>query len=193
MKFLGITTLVRPLAICVIAIGANAFADGDGGDIMFENFESNPEQRWRYVSDRVMGGVSTGKVIYAQQGDLHYAHMTGTVSTLNNGGFIQLRTNIARGSTAQVAGITLRVRGKPQKYFVHLRTRGTVLPWQYYQAAFEISEQWQTVRLPLDQFAPSGDWLSRAIKPASIRSIGVVAFGRDHTADIKIAEVGFFD
>ena len=193
MKFLGITTLVRPLAICAIAIGANAFADGDGGDIMFENFESNPEQRWRYVSDRVMGGVSTGKVIYAQQEDIHYAHMTGTVSTLNNGGFIQLRTNIARGSTAQVAGITLRVRGKLQKYFVHLRTRGTVLPWQYYQAAFEISEQWQTVRLPLDQFAPSGDWLSRAIKPASIRSIGVVAFGRDHTADIKIAEVGFFD
>ena len=193
MKFLGITTLVRPLAICAIAIGANAFADGDGGDIMFENFESNPEQRWRYVSDRVMGGVSTGKVIYAQQEDVHYAHMTGTVSTLNNGGFIQLRTNIVRGSTAQVAGITLRVRGKPQKYFVHLRTRGTVLPWQYYQAAFEISEQWQTVRLPLDQFAPSGDWLSRAIKPASIRSIGVVALGRDHTADIKIAEVGFFD
>ena len=69
MKFLGITTLVRPLAICAIAIGANAFADGDGGDIMFENFESNPEQRWRYVSDRVMGGVSTGKVIYAQQED----------------------------------------------------------------------------------------------------------------------------
>ena len=193
MNFLGITRLVRPLAICAIAIGANAFADGDGGDIMFENFESNPEQRWRYVSDRVMGGVSTGKVIYAQQEDVHYAHMTGTVSTLNNGGFIQLRTNIVRGSTAQVAGITLRVRGKPQKYFVHLRTRGTVLPWQYYQAAFEISEQWQTVRLPLDQFAPSGDWLSRAIKPASIRSIGVVAFGRDHTADIKIAEVGFFD
>ncbi len=193
MKFLGIKTLVRPLAICAIAIGTNAFADGDGGDIMFENFESNPEQRWRYVSDRVMGGVSTGKVIYAQQEDIHYAHMTGTVSTLNNGGFIQLRTNIARGSTAQVAGITLRVRGKPQKYFVHLRMRGTVLPWQYYQAAFEISEQWQTIRLPLDQFAPSGDWLSRAIKPASIRSIGVVAFGRDHTADIKIAEVGFFD
>ena len=193
MNFLGITRLVRPLAICAIAIGTNAFAVGDGGDIMFENFESNPEQRWRYVSDRVMGGVSTGKVIYAQQEDVHYAHMTGTVSTLNNGGFIQLRTNIARGSTAQVAGITLRVRGKPQKYFVHLRTRGTVLPWQYYQAAFEISEQWQTVRLPLDQFAPSGDWLSRAIKPASIRSIGVVAFGRDHTADIKIAEVGFFD
>ena len=193
MNFLGITRLVRPLAICAIAIGANAFADGDGGDIMFENFESNPEQRWRYVSDRVMGGVSTGKVIYAQQEDIHYAHMTGTVSTLNNGGFIQLRANIARGSTAQVAGITLRVRGKPQKYFVHLRTRGTVLPWQYYQAAFEISEQWQTIRLPLDQFAPSGDWLSRAIKPASIRSIGVVAFGRDHTADIKIAEVGFFD
>ena len=193
MNFLGITRLVRPLAICAIAIGANAFADGDGGDIMFENFESKPEQRWRYVSDRVMGGVSTGKVIYAQQEDIHYAHMTGTVSTLNNGGFIQLRANIARGSTAQVAGITLRVRGKPQKYFVHLRTRGTVLPWQYYQAAFEISEQWQTVRLPLDQFAPSGDWLSRAIKPASIRSIGVVALGRDHTADIKIAEVGFFD
>jgi hypothetical protein len=85
------------------------------------------------------------------------------------------------------------VGGKPQNYFVRLRTRGTVLPWPYYQAAFEISDQWLTVRLPLDQFAPAGDWLSWGIKLASIRRICVVALGRDHTADIKIAEIGFFD
>ncbi|MFT7500507.1 MAG: hypothetical protein ACI85Z_001152, partial [Rheinheimera aquimaris] len=31
-----------------------------------------------------------------------------------------------------------------------------------------------------------------AVKSSSIRSIGIVAFGRDHIADIEIAEIGFY-
>jgi hypothetical protein len=189
MAFLQIKKRLKGLCLFTIALSATVVAD----EMIMENFESNPEQRWSYVSDQVMGGVSTGQVVYAQQGDVSYAHMTGSVSTENNGGFIQLRSNIAKGTTAQVSGVTLRVRGVPQRYFVHLRTRGTVLPWQYYQAGFDIDEQWQTIRLPLSDFERSGKWLGAAINPSSIRSIGVVAFGRDHTADIQISEVGFYN
>lgn len=189
MQFFQGKTLVKGLCLFTLAVSAAVAAD----EVILENFESNPEQRWRYVSDQVMGGVSTGQVVYARQGDISYAHMTGTVSTANNGGFIQLRSNIAKGTTAEAAGVILRVRGVPQKYFVHLRTRGTVLPWQYYQASFDINEQWQTVRLPLSDFKRSGKWLGSAVSPSSIRSIGVVAFGRDHSADIQIAEVGFYN
>ena len=179
---------LRQLAVVSIALSGLVYGD----ELMFENFESNPEQRWRYVSDQVMGGVSTGQVTYGQEGDVSYAHMTGTVSTENNGGFIQLRTKVIKDTASSAQGVTLRVRGAPQKYFIHLRTSGTVLPWQYYQGSFDISEEWRTIRVPLNDFVRSGSWLRDAIQPQSIRSIGVVAFGRDHFADIQIAEIGFY-
>jgi hypothetical protein len=46
--------------------------------------------------------------------------------------------------------------------------------------------------VPLTAFARSGSWLGKAVNPKSIRSIGIVAFGRDHSADIQIAEIGFY-
>ena len=50
-------------------------------DIMIENFELQPEARWRFFTDGVMGGVSTGQVAFLKDGDQSYAHMTGSVST----------------------------------------------------------------------------------------------------------------
>tara|TARA_B110000046_G_scaffold184626_1_gene223636 strand:+ start:8783 stop:9352 length:570 start_codon:yes stop_codon:yes gene_type:complete len=189
MPFLQIKNRLKNLCLLTIVLSVTVVAD----EIMLDNFESNPEQRWRYVSDQVMGGVSIGQVVYRQQGDVSYAHMTGTVSTENNGGFIQLRSSIAKGAAAQSTGVTLRVRGIPQKYYVHLRTRGTVLPWQYYQASFDIDKQWRTIKVPFSAFKRSGKWLNSAIDPSFIRSIGVVAFGRDHSADIQITEIGFYN
>ena len=67
-----------------------------------------------------------------------------------------------------------------------------MLPWQYYQAGFQVTEDWQTIRLPLTDFERSGSWLAAAVNPKSIRSIGVLAYGRDHQAEIDIAEIGFY-
>ena len=160
--------------------------------LMMENFESQPEARWSYVSDQVMGGISEGKLVFQTEQDESFAHMTGQVSTENNGGFIQFRTSIPKGTTATVSGVTLKVRGNSQQYYIHLRSSGTLLPWQYYQASFQATDQWQTIKIPLSAFAASGKWLRKQIKPGSIRSIGVVAFGRDHSADIQISEIGFY-
>jgi len=160
--------------------------------LMMENFESQPESRWSYVSDQVMGGVSQGQLLFKTEQGESFAHMTGQVSTENNGGFIQFRTSIPKGSTATASGITLKVRGNSQQYYIHLRSSGTILPWQYYQASFQASDQWQTIKIPLSAFAASGKWLRKQIKPSSIRSVGVVAFGRDHRADIQISEIGFY-
>ena len=40
---------------------------------------------WKYVSDRVMGGVSEGNVYLEQDGDTSFARLIGDVSTRNNG------------------------------------------------------------------------------------------------------------
>ena len=159
---------------------------------MIDNFESQPQTRWSYVSDQVMGGISQGQLAFKTEQGESFAHMTGQVSTENNGGFIQFRKSIAKGSTASVSGITLKVRGNGQQYYIHLRSSGTLLPWQYYQASFQVSDQWQTIKIPLSDFVASGKWLRHQIKPSSIRSVGVVAFGRDHSADIQLSEIGFY-
>ena len=46
-------------------------------------------QQWNFITDQVMGGVSTGKFrVEKVDGTMCY-RMTGDVSTKNNGGFIQ--------------------------------------------------------------------------------------------------------
>ena len=85
----------------------------------------------------------------------------------------------------------LIVRGNAQRYFVHLRTGGTLLPWQYYQAGFEVTESWSDVRLPLDAFKASGALLRDRPEATSLTSVAVVAYGRDHDARIDVREVGF--
>ncbi len=161
-------------------------------DVMIETFENQPESRWRFFADTVMGGVSTGEVSFQSEGDISFARMTGRVSTANNGGFIQIRTDLATSPSPGTTGVRLMVRGNDQQYFVHLRTGGTLLPWQYYQAGFETTSSWSEVRLPLDAFEASGRMLRRIPRAQSLKSIGIVAFGRDHEAEIDVREVGFY-
>lgn len=163
--------------------------------MLVDDFSKNPESRWQYVSDQVMGGISEGMVTYNNQADQAgqaYAALEGQVSTENNGGFIQIRSDVERQAVEAAQGVFIRAKGNNQRYYIHIRTSGTVLPWQYYQASFDVTETWQEFKLPLESFAPSGNWLRKVIKPRSIRSIGIVAFGRDHQASVEIAEIGFF-
>ena len=161
-------------------------------DIMIENFELQPETRWRFFTDGVMGGVSTGQVTFLKEGNQTYAHMTGNVSTENNGGFIQMRMDLPDGAPEDATGVRLIVRGNHQTYFVHLRTSGTVLPWQYYQAGFNVTGEWGEVHLPFNAFKRSGRLLRAVPRAVSLKSIAVVAYGRDHKADIDVREVGFY-
>lgn len=66
------------------------------------------------------------------------------------------------------------------------------MPWQYYQAGFDVTGEWVEVRLPLDAFQRSGQMLRSVPRSGSLRSIAVVAFGRDHQADIEVREIGFY-
>lgn len=162
------------------------------GETMIENFVIQPETRWRFFADTVMGGVSTGQVAFVSEDDETHAHMTGVVSTQNNGGFIQIRMNLPEALAHETTGVRLIVRGNDQRYFVHLRTSGTVLPWHYYQAGFDVTHDWSEVLLPFTEFEASGRLLRSVPRPESLKSIGIVAYGRDHVAEIDVREVGFY-
>ncbi|MBJ6371576.1 CIA30 family protein [Sedimentitalea arenosa] len=159
---------------------------------VIDRFDTAPETRWRFFADTVMGGVSSGQVAFRSENGRNYARMTGEVSTANNGGFIQFRTDLADSAPEGTTGVRLVVRGSNGPYFVHLRTGGTLLPWQYYQAEFPVSDTWSEIRLPLSDFRPSGRMLRATPRADSLKSLGIVAFGRDHSARVDVAEVGFY-
>jgi hypothetical protein len=161
-------------------------------DIMIENFEGQPETRWRFFTDGVMGGVSSGQVGFLREDGRVHARMTGSVSTANNGGFIQMRLDLDEGAPPDSTGVRAVVRGNDQRYFIHLRTKGTILPWQYYQAGFDVTGDWREIRLPFEMFERSGRLLRAALRPDSVTSVAVVAYGRDHEAAIDVREVGFY-
>jgi Complex I intermediate-associated protein 30 (CIA30) len=187
--------VMSALLVIVMISGAGLPAMADDNvtaQTIIEDFTMQPETRWRFFTDQVMGGVSTGGVVFANEDGTSFARMTGRVSTANRGGFIQMRLDLGIPPPAGTTGVRLIVRGNDQRYFVHLRTGGTLLPWQYYQAGFDATESWNEVRLPLDAFKASGALLRGLSNPASLTSVAVVAYGRDHDARIDVRELGFY-
>ena len=163
-----------------------------GANPMMDDFSGKPEARWEFLTDQVMGGVSTGKMSFVAVDGRPVAHLSGSVSTANRGGFIQFRTALKEHLTESVSGVEITVKGNGERYFVHLRTKGTLLPWQYYQAGFDTTGEWQTIQLPWSMFKASGNFLAEIPKASSVRSIGIVAFGKDYEADLWVQAVGFY-
>ena len=89
--------------------------------------------------------------------------------------------------------IKLIAKGNNQKYFVHLRTTGTLLPWQYYQSEFIVEENFKEFILPIKDFKKSGSLMLKKANPKKITSIGLVAYGRDHEAELTIKEIEFIN
>jgi hypothetical protein len=135
---MGLLNLRRLGLVAVLFCPTLSFAE----DSMIEFPVSEPA-RWDYFSDQVMGGVSDGRLAFETVDNQPVLRLTGHVSTANRGGFIQARTDLDAPLTDKVQGIVLTVRGNAQAYYLHLRTKWTVLPWQLYQAKFETSEIWQ--------------------------------------------------
>ena len=163
-----------------------------GKDLMIDDFQSRANESWEFISDQVMGGVSTGKMLFKNQDEDGYLHLTGNVSTKNQGGFIQARTSLKNLSIDDIEGIKIRAKGNVTKYYLHLRTTGTILPWHYYQAEFHVQEDWSVISIPLIDFKKSGSFLRNKIKPKSLKSIGIVAYGRDHIADLSVSFLSFY-
>jgi hypothetical protein len=186
--------MIRLLTTALLAIVLTFAAALAGGAEETESEESAmaTDSEWRFFTDTVMGGISTGRVTPMTEDGQTFLRMTGTVSTANRGGFIQMRTDLSAPPPEGTTGVRLVVRGNGQRYFVHLRTNGTVLPWQYYQAGFDVTGEWTEVRLPFSAFRASGALLRAEPRPGSLTSLAVVAYGRDHEALIDVREAGFY-
>ena len=146
------------------------------------------ENNWAYLADTVMGGVSSGGAEFSA-GSLR---LTGQVSTKNNGGFIQVRTRIDPTEAVGKSGIKIKVKGNGDVYYLHVRNASARLPWQYYTASFQTNDKWRDILIPFDAFEKSATLMPRKLKAETIKTIGVVAYGKDHEADVSIAKLEFY-
>ena len=176
--------IIRSILILIIAM-SETLAES----VFKDNFQNS--EKWNFVTDQVMGGVSSGNVEFIPLKNNFVAHITGKISTQNRGGFIQIRRKLNKVNLENFKFINITAKGNNQKYFIHLRTTGTFLPWQYYQINFNVNNEFKVFSLPIDAFKSSSSFLSDKINPKKITSIGIVAFGRDHIADLFIKEVSF--
>ena len=158
----------------------------------FETFNPESIRTWSFFSDGVMGGVSSGKALLKKSGQDNFVRIEGNVSTDNNGGFIQIRHNLIEPLEDTTKGMRLKVRGNGENYYIFIRTRSTLLPWQFYNLQFPTSKKWSIIELEFKKFKRSSSFIRKTFKSSSIKSIGIVAYGRDHSAKVDISEIDFF-
>ena len=164
---------------------------GMGENKLIDDFSNESQNRWQFFTDQVMGGISEGNASLVSDTSGQYVRLEGSVSTANNGGFIQIRTDINEG-TNEAKGIIIKAKGNGEDYYIHLRTRGTVLPWQYYQISFPTSKNWSEIKLPFANFERSSSWISKKITGDKIRTLGIVAYGKNHNAKLDVAYLSFY-
>ena len=154
---------------------------------------TNQSQKWNFVTDQVMGGVSTGKFIVEEVDGMKCYRMTGNVSTKNNGGFIQIRTKLSPEiNSKDFNGVYIKVYGNEKSYNLHLRTGLTLAPWQYYSYTFTTTKNWIEIRAPLKEFKKSNFYQPKSILGQNIKSIGLVAGFDNFKSDICLGEIGFY-
>jgi len=179
----------------VISFGLGVSAHADSNGIIY-SFSSNSLRHWQFVSDGVMGGVSTGKLQFEEDDNIKFGRLTGIVSTDNNGGFIQFRSSLsfdkADGRGKNIKGVRLTARGNGTEYFIHFRTADNWSPSDYYFTKFKAGAEWVNIDLPFYDFKRSRSNQSVMLKGNNIRSMGIVAYGRDHIADVSISRIEFY-
>ena len=151
------------------------------------------KQNWAFFTDGVMGGLSQGKAIISNVDGIDCYHMTGNVTTENNGGFIQIRNQLKPSiSTKEFEGIYFRIFGNNEEYSIHVRTALTMAPWQYYKFSFKSMNQWSKIKAPFKEFKKSNSYQPSNLMGQKIKSIGLVAGFKDFDADICLSEIGFY-
>jgi len=105
---------------------------------------------WRVVDDRVMGGLSKGKLVVNNDGHGEY---TGTVSTENNGGFSSLRYQFDATGVSNKQTMVLRIKGDGKKYQFRVKDKSS--QYHSYISTFETSGKWETIQIPLEDMYPS--------------------------------------
>ncbi|MCU0969170.1 MAG: CIA30 family protein [Rubrivivax sp.] len=144
---------------------------------------------WRFFTDAVMGGLSTGGMSAGEHDGRPALCLQGRVRTENQGGFVQIAREVSPPPGSGWHGLEVVVQGNGRRYGVHLRTSALSRPWQSYRAAFDTDGRWQTVVLPFTGFVPYRT--DEPFELARLVRIGIVAIGEPMDAALCVAGLAF--
>lgn len=156
----------------------------------------NPElnafnQKWEFISDTVMGGISSGTVSIIEEGEKFFLKLQGKVSLENNGGFIQVRSAIDIRDN-NYKGIEITLRGNGEKYSTHITTDYTLFPWQYYAHEVLTTKKWKTVKIYFDEFKKSHFYQPKSFNSKEIKTLGFVAIGKNFDVELDVKDIKLF-
>lgn len=147
--------------------------------------------RWEGTSDRVMGGISQGRLVLETRAGRRWLRLTGRVRLENDGGFVQMGLDLAPGGAAvdlsAYRAVRLLVRGNGEAYGCHLRTAACARPWQSYRAAFTAAPDPAEVVLPFAGLAPHR--VDAPFDPRTLRRLSLIAIGRAFDADLAVGRI----
>ena len=147
---------------------------------------------WSGYTDQVMGGLSSAILsreheFYGRTANV----LRGRVSLENNGGFVQMATNLAKDPALSATvdasdfdGIEVDVLydglEQQESFNIHLKNQACLRPFSSYRATFEVPHgTWTTVRLPWSKFAGHGPGASeKDFDCATLTRLGLVAIGK---------------
>lgn len=159
---------------------------------------------WSGFTDRVMGGESMATLVRQEVGGKMSNLMTGTVSLANNGGFIQMATDLSKDPSistvdaSEFDGIELDVFYKgdqeEESFNVHLRNPACEKRNSSYRATFQVEpNKWQTIRLSWSDFSGHGPGCDvTPFSPAELRRIGIVSIGKAMKVNLALSGVRFY-
>lgn len=194
---------MRACGFLLLALAGFAFrptgASAENKTMLIDDF-SNPKlisalgTPWRGFSDQVMGGVSEVSVARETIDGAPVLRLRGDVRLDNNGGFVQAALDLGPDGEPRdlsaYTGIRLTVRGDDEAYGLHLRTPDNRRPWQSYRAEFMATPDWRTVEIPFEAFVPHR--LETPLDTTRVRRLGLVAIGREFSADLMVSEISLY-
>jgi hypothetical protein len=170
--------------------------------LTIDDFSADPDSspmrgQWRGFTDRVMGGRSDMQAGLIQEDGELFLRMLGTVTTENNGGFIQVRLAFEpsqlNADLQDYEGVRVRYRiNREGNYLIHLRTRQSRLPWAYYSASLPDGDGWQIAEIPWSEFKANGT-MRQSFNPNDLRSLALVAGEDNFQAEIDLQLIGLYD
>ena len=158
-------------------------------------FNQDSSKYWQYISDRTMGGISDGQATLEQDKEMFFVRLKGNVSTKNNGGFIQLRSKFSfenfENNSKKFKGMRINIRGNGETYYIFIRTDETQSYSDFYLAPFKANFNWEMIDLPFSKFKHR---LANnlTLDDKNIRTVGIVAYGRDFISDVSVSSISFY-
>ena len=151
----------------------------------------NQPSPWKVISDQVMGGVSSALLQQDVRQDSSCSCLIGRTSLDNNGGFVQMKLDIARDELrADYQGLFIELYGNSHDYNLHVKTTQLSRPWQSFRCSLSVEPQWTRFIVPYAQL--SAHRTDAKLQPADIASVAVVAIGQAFDVDVCVRRLGFY-